>query len=58
VTITRAEIRVSDDGAGPPTTPTGAGHGLAGLHDRVAAQGGSVRIGRSTEGGFELAVRV
>jgi signal transduction histidine kinase len=35
-----ARLRVSDDGVGPPRTPTG-GSGLLGIQERVRARGGS-----------------
>jgi two-component system sensor histidine kinase DesK len=34
------------------------GHGLVGLRERAEASGGTVEVGRSPEGGFQLRVRV
>ncbi len=47
---------ISDDGAGiaPPALGKPQSHGLAGMKHRVAAVGGTLRIGRSTEGGAEI----
>jgi signal transduction histidine kinase len=45
-------LRVRDNGPGPPTTPTPAGHGLIGMRERAAAVGGQLRTGPATGGGF------
>jgi signal transduction histidine kinase len=45
-------LRVRDNGPGPPTTPTPAGHGLTGMRERAAAVGGQLRTGPATGGGF------
>jgi len=46
------QLRVRDNGPGPPpTTPTG-GHGLPGMRERAAAVGGRVRAGAAELGGF------
>jgi signal transduction histidine kinase len=47
---------ISDDGAGIAPSALGKpqSHGLAGMKHRVAAVGGTLRIGRSTEGGAEI----
>lgn len=58
IRVTADEVEISDDGRGPSRTPDGAAHGLAGLHERAQAAGGSMSVGRSAEGGFLLRVRV
>ncbi|MEV6995528.1 histidine kinase [Streptomyces sp. NPDC093228] len=50
-------VTVRDDGplavtTVPPTVPPGGGHGLAGMHERVAAAGGSLQVGPLPQGGF------
>ena len=45
-------LRVSDDGAGPGDGPSG--QGLAGLQERVALYGGTLRAGGADDGGFVL----
>jgi signal transduction histidine kinase len=51
-------IRVTDDGYGPgPGAPAG-GHGLAGMHERAAMYGGTVRTGPHPGGGFEVTARL
>lgn len=56
-----ARLRVADDGAGAAARVPGRalqGSGLAGLAERAAAAGGSLRFGRRTVSGFELELRV
>jgi signal transduction histidine kinase len=50
------EIAVEDDGAGTATASQngGGGHGIAGMRERVAMVGGSLRAGPRSEGGFEV----
>jgi signal transduction histidine kinase len=50
----RLEIEVGDDGMGAPAAGTrdGAGSGLAGIAERVAMLGGSLRTGPGDAGGF------
>ena len=50
------EIMVTDDGTGLPdgTVEPAAGHGLAGMRERVAAYGGDLTIGDRPEGGFRV----
>lgn len=47
---------VADDGTGiaPSALRGPQSHGLAGMKHRVAAVGGTLRIGRSTAGGTEI----
>jgi two-component system sensor histidine kinase DesK len=56
IRVNAREVEVTDDGSGP-NGGTG-GHGLAGLRERAEAAGGTLTVGRSTEGGFSLRVRV
>lgn len=47
-------IRVDDDGGAVPETVAVAGVGLLGMHERVAALGGSLRAAPRGEGGFRV----
>ncbi len=49
---------VTNDGAGPPAPATAAGHGLAGLAERVRLLSGSVVAGPDGPGRFRLRVSV
>ncbi len=51
---------ISDDGDGMAPSAIGKpqSHGLAGMKHRIAAVGGTLRIGRSTEGGAEITALV
>jgi signal transduction histidine kinase len=53
-------LRVRDSGPGPAGSPHG-GHGLVGMHERVAMVGGRLRVGPGDGGGFvveaELPIR-
>ena len=52
-------IDVADTGQGPHASATGtAGHGLAGMRERAAAVGGTVRAGPRPGGGFLVAARL
>ncbi|GHH71149.1 two-component sensor histidine kinase [Streptosporangium violaceochromogenes] len=56
----RLAVQVEDDGrgtAGVPSPGGRAGHGLAGIRERVALYGGVLRIGPRPEGGFEVDAR-
>jgi signal transduction histidine kinase len=60
---TALTIEVVDDGAGPsPAAPArplaGAGHGLAGMAERVRAHGGTVETGHLTPQGFRVLARL
>ena len=46
------EVEISDDGAGP--TGNGNGHGLHGMHERVALYGGTLTAGSTATGGFTV----
>jgi two-component system, NarL family, sensor histidine kinase DesK len=52
-----AELRITDDGAGPTESDT-RGNGLAGLAERVQALGGSMSSGAGPNGGFVVHVQV
>src|SRR5205814_8115779 len=60
-----AEADLTDDGAGPAASATGAaglpgptGAGLAGLAERAARLGGTLRAGAGERGGFRLRISV
>jgi signal transduction histidine kinase len=55
----RVRIDVNDNGSGrrlPAAGAPGQGHGLAGIRERVAMYGGSLRVGPRPDGGFCVAV--
>ncbi|WP_168583017.1 sensor histidine kinase [Gephyromycinifex aptenodytis] len=47
-------VSVRDDGLGVDSVPDGAGHGLVGMRERVAAFGGTLHVGPRQAGGFEV----
>ncbi|HEX3621458.1 MAG TPA: sensor histidine kinase [Acidimicrobiales bacterium] len=51
-------IELVDDGRGGAGGGADAGHGLSGLRERVAAAGGTVRVGTGAAGGWRLRVDV
>ena len=54
------DIRVSDDGDGPPADDGDrpSGHGLTGMAERAAAVGGSFSAAAGPDGGFEVRARL
>jgi signal transduction histidine kinase len=58
VTVVRSEssVRVSvhDDGAGPSGPAASTAHGIAGMCERAAVYGGTLRTGARAGGGFEV----
>jgi signal transduction histidine kinase len=56
-------VDVRDDGRGPAlargTSPDGSGNGLIGMRERVAALGGTLRVGAGPDGtGFRVSARL
>jgi signal transduction histidine kinase len=45
-------VQVRDNGPGPGSGPDPVGHGLAGMRERVAMAGGTLRTGGGSRGGF------
>lgn len=53
------ELSVTDDGTGAPgSDKTGDGHGLVGMHERVALFDGTFDAGPSADGGFRISARL
>jgi signal transduction histidine kinase len=53
------DIEIDDDGHGvAPGWRSGVGHGLLGMHERVAALGGEFEAGPRKEGGFRVWARL
>jgi signal transduction histidine kinase len=57
-TGTTAAVEITDTGAGERVLPGGAGHGLAGMRERVAVYNGTFYAGPGPEGGFRVAAEV
>jgi signal transduction histidine kinase len=53
-------VQVRDDGTGSPidAQPSGSGHGLAGMRERVARLGGELAAGPADGGGFAVQARL
>jgi signal transduction histidine kinase len=51
---TELRIEVLDDGPGSGSAAPGSGHGLTGIHERVALFGGTVHAEAQPRGGFRL----
>ena len=56
VSAEEVAVEVRDDGSGTPTkvTTAGTGSGLAGMHERAGALGGSLQSGALVGGGFRV----
>jgi signal transduction histidine kinase len=54
----RLEIQVTDDGRGAASLDDGAGHGMIGMRERVAALGGQLWAGPRAGGGYLVAARL
>ncbi len=53
------ELEISDRGAGSRTCEDAStGHGIPGMRERVALQGGTIRIGDRAGGGFQVCARL
>jgi signal transduction histidine kinase len=50
----RVTVTISDDGRGAATPDDGAGHGLAGMRERVELYGGQVTAGPRPGGGYQV----
>jgi signal transduction histidine kinase len=46
------QLRIRDNGPGPPPQAPAGGHGLLGMRERAAAVGGELRTGTAVGGGF------
>lgn len=51
-------LTIRDDGAGVTSPPDGAGHGLVGMKERLAAVGGGLWAGGAPGGGFVVEARI
>jgi signal transduction histidine kinase len=51
-------VQVSDNGRGAPAAGDGAGHGLAGMRERVEMYGGTVTAGPLPEGGYQVTAQI
>lgn len=52
------ELEIADDGPGAAHARDGVGHGLAGMGERVALHGGTLRTGSRPGGGYGVSVRL
>lgn len=57
-TADEATVEVSDDGPGAVDHRDSSGRGLLGMRERVAAYGGTVKVGSPPEGGFQVSARL
>ncbi|WP_413450758.1 sensor histidine kinase [Georgenia phoenicis] len=54
----RLSIQVDDTGRGAAATSDGAGHGLVGMHERVALFGGTLETGAKPGGGYRVRAEI
>jgi signal transduction histidine kinase len=52
------ELRIDDDGSGPPATERTGGNGLLGMTERAHALGGTLETGPGPERGFRVRARL
>jgi signal transduction histidine kinase len=52
------ELEILDNGVGPHTRANGSGHGLVGMHERVALYGGLLETGSRNGHGFAVRARL
>ena len=52
------QLRIRDNGPGPLSAASSAGHGLLGMRERAAAVGGELRTGAAAGGGFFVEARL
>ncbi|WP_132428193.1 sensor histidine kinase [Pseudonocardia endophytica] len=52
------ELRVDDDGTGPPAVETTGGNGLLGMTERAHALGGTLEAGAGPDGGYRVRARL